>query len=89
MNQGQIEYARGMINNPLREKPDVENIIRTLTDTVTLISPGWTSSSSDNGGEDRYPATSSDEERPKDTEIESVYGFNLSSSEDEEPAERT
>ena len=41
------------------------------------------------GGEDRYPATSSDEDRPKDTEIESVHGFNLSSSEDEEPAERT
>ena len=78
-----------MINNPLRERPDVEDVIRTMTDTTTLLSPGWTSSSSDNRGEDRYPATSSDVERPKDTEIESVYGFNLSSSEDEEPAERT
>ena len=73
-----------MINNPLRERPDVEDVIRTMTDTTTLLSPGWTSSSSDNGGR---TVTLSRAAMRSDPKIQ--RSSPCESSEDEEPAERT
>ena len=35
---GQMDYVRGMINNPSRGRDDVEYVVQTLQDTATQLS---------------------------------------------------